>query len=491
MEGMRPSFAHLVRQLVPRRRPTVAVEIGTDALKILQLPAGAGRGRRAAQGPRLTVVRLADLKQPLAEELPPLFASLGIHNQPVTTYLPRKLVTMRFIEVPTTDDRELAEMMRLQGIKQTPYASDEVSMAYTVVGSRQEGMSDVVLTFCQRKFVDERVDLLRHSGLLVRRVGVSTEGVVDWYVGRHPPAGGMAPGEIVVLLDQDLSSSDLIFCRAGQFVYSKGIQVGANQLAADPNQGIERYCRDVKRAIDFTMGEAPLLSPKKIVLIAPLEGEAPLRKALEETVGVPVEVCNPLLDGDLSGEAAASGVSIAPLLGFGRERNDFLFELMPEDLKLSLALERRNRQMITTAILALGLLAAIGLSITGTLYKRKAYLELLTQEIAKTQEYASSIEGMVVRTRLIEKVKDPEGSVLTYLKKVAGVLTPGVYFSSIDYKVDQLVLKGNAAQMSDVFAFAKALEELQTFQEVKSERVSKKKEGDQTVAEFEIKCLLH
>ena len=127
----------------------------------------------------------------------------------------------------------------------------------------------------------------------------------------------------------------------------------------------------------------------------------------------------------------------------------------------------------------------------GHFYKKKEYLKALDKEITKTSEYAESIESKLARTRLMEKVKNPETSFLNYLKQISGVLSPGVYFASIDFvSGDKVILKGYAGQMSEVFDFAKALEGLKLFKAVKSERVSKKKEGDKTLAEFEIDCLL-
>lgn len=469
------------------RRASVVVEIGTDLLKIFQVR----EGRGSVQQQFLKVLKIADLKQPLEQELPAIFQSMGIWTRLVTTYLPRKLVTMRFFEVPSTDEGEVADMMRLQGIKQTPYAREEVAMAHALVGSRHEGMSDVVLAFCQRKFVDERVDLLERSGLKVHRVGVSTEGVVDWYYSKQADSGVRISKDLVVLIDQDLSFSDVIFCRDGKFLYSKSILSGSNQVSQGQDKGGELFCEEVMKAIEFTMEETQSEQPKKVVLIASSENGDSLRRALADKLQLPVEFYDPTSDLTLPEGALVQGGAVAALFGFGQHGEKFLFDMMPEDVKLSKSLEKRGLQMVTTTILALALLAVFGFYVAGSFYKKKDYLENLDREIAKTQEYAASIEEKLARIRLMEKVKNPDTTFLSYLKKITGVLAPGVYFSSIDYASDnQIVLKGYAGQMAEVFDFAKALEELKIFKAVKSERVSKKKEGDQVLAEFEIDCLL-
>lgn len=481
------SVAQLFRRLLPARHTSVAIEIGTDLLKIFQIR----EGRSGAPHRILKIVKIADLKQSLVEELPLLFQSLGICTRQAIAYLPRKLVTMRFLEVPSTDDQEVADMMRLQGIKQTPYSMDEVALAHTVVGSRNEGMSDVVLAFCQRKFVDERVDLLERSGFKVQWVGVSTEAVANWYVRHQAENDLVVDKDLVVLIDQDLNASDVVFCRGGKFVYSKGILSGSQQVALDPGQGIELFCGEVARAIEFAVEEARLTPPKKAILMASLSDGNPLRAALESRLQLPVEFCNPAKGLDVPEDALVDGGSVTLMLGFGRRSADCLFDMTPEELKLGIALEKRSFEMVTTGILSIGLFAVIGFLVAGNFYKKKEYLHTIEKEIAKTQEYAAGIEGKLARTRLMERIKNPANSFLHYLQKVASVLAPGVYFSSIDFAAEnQLVLKGYARQMSEVFDFAKALEELKIFKAVKSERVSKKKEGEQVLAEFEINCPL-
>lgn len=494
--------------ILGQSRASVVVEIGADLLKIFKMRESRGRMRHQL----LKIVRIADLKQPLEEELPPLFKSMGIGSQSAATYLPRKLVTMRFLEVPSTDPKELEDMMRLQGIKQTPYSPDEVALAYTVVGSRPDGMSEVVLAFCQRKFVDERVNLLKMSGLKVHRVGVSTEGVVDWYLKNQPGKKGAASADPVILIDCDLSFSDVIFLRNEKFFYSKSVLAGGQQVVMDAEKGVANFCQEVKLTVDFALEETRLPLPRKGFLIAPVSEKDPLRSALESRLGFPIEVLNPgrgldlpvtskkkargsvtliPYDVDRAADTLVNRASVTPLIGFGRKKGDLLFDLLPEDLKLAFGLEQRSVQMLTTGILSLGLLAVIAFFVAGNFYKKKEYLETLQKEITKSQEAAFGIEEKLARTRLIEKVKNPDGTFLAYLRKISGVLPPEVYFNSVEFISEkEVVLKGNARQMSDVFDFAKALEEMKVFKGVKSDRVSKKKEGDQTLAEFEINCLL-
>src|SRR3989338_3460927 len=251
----------------------------------------------------------------------------------------------------------------------------------------------------------------------------------------------------------------------------------------DPEGGGASFCNEGVKSIEFTQEELRLEPPKKAVLIASLEEGNSLRGALEARLQLPVEFFNPGSHLGLDAASSVEGVSITPLLGFGRGKADLLFDLMPEDRKLRISLEKRSGQMVKTGALSLIFLTVMGLFVAGLFFKKRAYLKELEREIGKTQEYAASIEEKSVRTRLMEKVKNPETSFLFYLKKVSEALAAGTYFNSVDFSAeDKLTLKGYAGQMSEVFDFAKTLEGLKVFEGVKSDHVSKKKEGDQVVA---------
>ncbi|MBI4369732.1 MAG: pilus assembly protein PilM, partial [Elusimicrobia bacterium] len=244
------------------------------------------------------------------EEVPALLKSFDIRNQHVTTYLPRKLVNMRFLEIPSTDPAEVADIVRLQGIKQTPYSREEVILSHTLLGSRREGYSDVVLAFCQRKFVDERIGLLALAGLKADRIGVSSEGVVDWYVTNQTAGGLGTPQGLVFLIDCDSSFSDVLFCQDGRFLFSRNIAAGSSHLSQDSDEKIEEFCGEILQAIDLTAEEFRMPEPRKAVLIASIPPNPRLRETVEKKLGLSVEFIDPA--------ASLPGKTIAPLFGINQ-----------------------------------------------------------------------------------------------------------------------------------------------------------------------------
>ena len=481
MAGMR-----IKRPSIFGRRWKSVVEIGTDLLKVYRCQEGGGKHF-------LKTMRLADVKEPFQEELPAFLKSLGLRNQRVITYLPRKLVNMRFLEVPSTDPEEVADMIHLQGVKQTPYSREEVTLSHTIIGSRHDGHSDVVLAFCQRKFVDERIILLAKAGLKVDHMGVGSEGVLDWYLQNQTDEGFGIPQGLVVLIDCDSAFSDILFCQDGKFLFSRSIGLGSAQLTQASDEGVEPFCQEVLHAIELTHEEIKLPEPKKAVLIASFPVDPKLRGIVESKLGFSVEFLDPAasLKKETGLPPEAAGGALTPLLGFAQKKQGPRFDLMPEEVRLQLSVEQKGKQVIVTGALVLGFLAVISLLFAGHFYEKKNYLERLEKEIEKTEEIASRIEEKLVRTKLLKRTKNQETSFLYYLMKISGLLQGGIYFNSVEFtQGDKIVLKGHAGEMSEVFDFVKILEDAKIFAGVKSEHVSKKKSGDQVLADFEIICRL-
>lgn len=467
-------------------RAEVVVEIGIDQLKIHKFW---GAGRRAKHF--VKTLKLADVKTPLDVGLPAFLKSLGILNQRVSTCLPRALVNLRFLEVPSTHPEEVANIIELQGVKQTPYSREEVVLTHAIIGTHRDGYSECVLAFCQHKFVHERVALLAKAGLKVGLIGVSSEMAAKWYLTHQISEGFGQPKGMQILIDCDSSFSDVIFTRDGKFLFSRNIPSKSSSLFPGSDQEIENFCREVLHVIELTTEDIQLDESQKAILMASIPADPELLKKIEARLGLTVEFLDPAKSFkggvELQNE---EGVSITPLLGFATKEAP-LFNLIPEETKLQRSLEKKSKQIILTGTLTLLFLAAVSLLFVGYFHQKKVYLKLLEQEISKTQEIATQIEGKLMRTNLLERIKGEHSSFLFYLEKITELLPDGMYFSSIEYFSDgKISLKGNASEMAEVFEFVKALEEAKVFQGVKSEQVSKKKVGEDVLASFDIVCRL-
>ena len=99
-------------------KASTVVEIGNDWLKIMEYSPSYRRGCVT----RVSFVKLVQIKEPVTEALAKAFTSLKLSKEGVTACIPRHLVTIRILEFPSVDPKEIGEMVNLQVGKQTPYS---------------------------------------------------------------------------------------------------------------------------------------------------------------------------------------------------------------------------------------------------------------------------------------------------------------------------------------------------------------------------------
>lgn len=69
--------------------------------------------------------------------------------------IPRHLVTLRFIELPSTEPSEIIQMADFQALKQLPYTKEEIISSYRNLGSYKKGFSSLMLVIVKRQIVEQ------------------------------------------------------------------------------------------------------------------------------------------------------------------------------------------------------------------------------------------------------------------------------------------------------------------------------------------------
>ena len=136
----------------PKKVSTV-VEIGNDWLKILEYSSS----YRGGCVTRASFVKLVQIKEPVTEALSKAFKSLKLSKEGVIACIPRHLVTVRILEFPSVDSKEINNMVTLQVGKQTPYSREEIIFAYRPIHSQRGGYTKIMLVIARRNIVNARV----------------------------------------------------------------------------------------------------------------------------------------------------------------------------------------------------------------------------------------------------------------------------------------------------------------------------------------------
>lgn len=479
---------------IRRQRTIVALEFDGKWLKLAQVAVSA-KGKRLIKLIARTVV--------LQEELPKMLLDLVqegmIPTDSVLISVPRNLVTVRNLQLPTTDPHELKEMVHLQAANQTPYSKDEVIADFQVVRANPEGYegyTDVMLVTTHRSVSNTRLQILEDAHLKAQGIRLSSQGVLNVY--RMIRGSTDEQSGPVAVVDIDSSFSDFMVTLNGQITFTKALSNGAAKLLVGRENEIEKFTEEIQRAIDIYENEGIGGKIAKLVLTGAEIKLTGLIPSLTEKLRLPVERIS-LMD-NLPGapevvdlpEAQRGSLSFAAVLGLAWDPEGAKIDLTPQEVRIREALAQKGRAITPMGILVISIFTTLTALVSQHIYSKKQYLEQLNQEVLRTQREASDIEVLKKRIQIIRHATRLQNSSLEILSVLLRIIPSDIYLKAITFEEgSQVVLKGVSKEMSTVFEFRSILEKQPNFKNVKTKHVTKSgNNGGNEETDFEITCPL-
>jgi len=473
------------------KSPAVVVEIGNDWLKILEYNSTLKGGRVT----RASLVKLVQIKEPVTIALSKAFKNLKLSKQNVIVCIPRHLVTIRILEFPSTDPKEIDNMVTLQVGKQTPYSREEIIFSYRPIQVEREGYTKVMLVIARKNIVNARVESLQKAGIEVDKVAVSSEGVFLWFNSSYLSEIKMSTDGII-LLDVDSNYSDFIVIHKGQFSYTRNILIGANHLLDEAEKWTNKFVEEVAHSMELYHNEVRDVKIGKIYLSGAAKNIADLSDPLNTQLSVPVELTDPFhkikIHSNIRAfnEEECAYVSPSPLLGISIRSEDLLLDLTSGDLRLQKEMEHKRKQITLMGMLSGAIVLVGSLVLLVAIYSKNIYLTQIKKQIARIEKEASYVERMREHIDLVEGRLDAKQRSINVLHEVHKLTPKDIYFTNINIEEGKRsILQGRAKATSIVYEFVGILEDSPFFAEVTNTYATKKKEEGEEFTKFEIVCM--
>lgn len=497
-------------------RPRVSLEIDSGCIKVVQM--------RLKRGGKIVVDKAAvcELKYFKFEEVPHIIAEFlkknGINKRHVISCFPRNLSTIRFMNLPSTDAKELNEMVAFQAIKQVPYSKEDMIADYEVISLTHEGYSNVMIVIVRRNVICQHLDAIESAGFVTDRIDINSQAILRTYLflkgleektEEQPPDSPRPSPDIataVALVDVDYTHTNIQIMNGDTLLFSRGIPLGVMHLilkekkfqveSANINWQSE-LMDELSRSFAVFSREQSTVSIGKIVLSGGINNFHHIERNIRSRFLVPVEVLN--LTEKIAGLAAFNGalkindkeVSLmAPvgllLPGYGRT-----IDMIPEDEKE----HRKNRLRMAKAVVAASLLAGIILTGMFNFYveisRKNAFITDLNNKLNEVAPKVKKLESMRTKISIIEGQVRQDRMSLDFLRELYRVIPDKICLTAFLYDESKyIVIKGTANTMADVFDLIPKLEESDYFEKVSSRGVKRRKVGDKEVVDFEIQCPL-
>jgi len=417
----------------------------------------------------------------LSDEIKNILEKLNITCRHVTLNIPRHLVTIRFLKLPSTDNSEILKMSKIESLKYIPYADEEMVTGCKVIEKFPDGYSNVLIAVAQAETIKKQIMVLKKAGISVDFAALGSEALLLWYLENRLEA----EDKKVLLANIDTGHIDINITAGDRLLFTRGVAytldkpMSSDRVVEQIHLSMAAYRKESSASID------------KIVLSGIPSQAAELKKAVADTVKVSVEVIDQMKTMPVDDESfkTAGETSYIELLGLALKSESPSVDLLPETVQEERRLELiKSNIIIGLAVLTLIIFVAFG-TVLKKLHDKNVYISHVNSELAKVEPQVKLAKKMAKTIDLVTS-KIAERPMAIDLVSEAFKITPsGISLSTMEYEKGKAVtLRGTAVNLSDIFKYVTILEKSSYFENVKVKYANKRIGQLTDVADFEIIC---
>jgi type IV pilus assembly protein PilM len=210
----------------------IAVDIGTDTLKLLQVEPKDGQQRLIAAAsetiPEEVRGKSADRDAFVAEALKKLLAD-GFKGRQVVTCLPSSHMAVQHIRVGKMTTDELAKALPFEAAGKLPFDSHRAVLRHTVAGEvyqQQETKQEIILMAAPRDAVDRHLALLSRAKLEVVGIHVEPTALIECFAHLSRRKGD--ENISTLFIDMGAAATHVVIAHGKNLAFAKHIPVGGD-----------------------------------------------------------------------------------------------------------------------------------------------------------------------------------------------------------------------------------------------------------------------
>ena len=310
--------------------PLIGVDISSTAVKLLQLSRAGNRYRVEHYAveplpPNAVVEKNIVEVEAVGEAIKRAVARSGARARHAAAAVAGSAVITKIIPMPADlDEDELESQVELEAVNYIPYPIEEVNLDFEVLGSMPGNveMVQVLLAASRTENVDARVSALELGGLAARVMDVEAFAIENAFSlladGLSAPRDG-----IIAMVDTGATMTTLNILRNGRSLYSREQVFGGKQLTdevmrryglsyeeaglAKRQGGLpesyevevlepfkEALVQQVSRLLQFFYAGSDFNRVDQVVLAGGCASIPGIASLVEEQIGVPTVIANPL-----------------------------------------------------------------------------------------------------------------------------------------------------------------------------------------------------
>jgi len=464
----------------------VGLDFGAVNLKVCHVRVSAGKKELVAVDTR-SVSGLSE--DETARNLAIMVRELKIKKPHYVLCVPSNIVITKNIEVPSVDPKEIRGIINLQASRHTPFSREEVIVDYIPIGAYKQNYTKVLLLIVNSSVIKKQFSILEKAGIRVEKVVLAQEGiaVLASRVFKFDPAAATA------LVHIDDAATEFSIVLRNKAVFIRSIPMGKQQLLADREKSWEKFLDEVKKSLGAYQSENVDKPPCALYVCGSLDGLDNLEAYLSEAGDIPVwpGSYSSVIPAPAPVAARLKETSVLNCLAPVLFLNDCRTSLIPDEIKLKMALARRGRDLVVTAELVFTVLILFFVMMMTQIYFKNAYLKKLEDKYKNLGSEVQKLEKDYQRNSQVRVYLAGRGSSLRVLSELYNIAPLNLELNYIKFEKDgKFTIRGTAESRSTIFSFVDSMEKSPHFKDVKNKNTTKRQEGQKEVTDFEINCLL-
>ncbi|MFU8779577.1 MAG: pilus assembly protein PilM [Kiritimatiellia bacterium] len=440
------------------RAVALLLEVSSDWIKLLEITSDRS-GVKIAKA----YLEPVDVETVIAESLLAACKTCKFSDVPLICAIPRQLVNVRLLELPSVEWAEIQDMVELQVGRQTPYSLQEILSDFKLIGHTRQGTyTRVLLAIVQRSVVRERYYAVEDAGLKVERMGISSEGVMRWLLYHTRKA---SPEKIILLLDVDSYFTHMLVTRHHKVIFTKSLLWGSKHADTGTEGFVDRVQEAIRSCEDALQGQ----HFDEVLLSGARAARSPeMVQAIASVLQVPCRSVD-VLD-DVAVHAAAQpalsedvidAVSLTGLIGMALAPDALMLHFVPDVYAMRQRLFEMGKNWAGVISGLAALLVAGSLYFTMAMSTRGQLLRDLEIAAAVLRPQAAQVDRRVEVIRATRSRQEARLMPEFLLPAIHASLPEGVYIDALVLQIEngRFSINGSAPQRRDIREFIRLLEE--------------------------------
>lgn len=409
----------------------------------------------------------------------------------LTVLLPRRLVLLRQLSLPSHAAEEIQRMVGLQLVNQVPYSREQIIFDYFIIAKEPSGYAKVLVAVVQREPVQRLMHLLNQAGVYPQKISLNSLGLVEWFnvLRTRRPIFVQEP---LVLLDVSQGSYEICFCENKKLLFSRGINTGnLNWSDAQVDFLLEQ--------IGLTLGaykkEHWGADFKQILIVSNRKVPEALSQKLTSYYQVPLTELSCLDDlpceknVDLSHLQKFGDVSIAACLGFAFTSQPPAFNLLPQEVLHKKVSRLRQRIVLQFALSAAAVLILLAGAFGSGVYHNAAYLKGLEARLKEIKPQVEQAQRKIQFLKFVQDKMHNQVLAVDLFNELYKIMPDGITLSSLQLDPQgNLFIQGMSQSGSGVSLFQNSLVNSPLFAEVTLQYATKRRRFQEEYTDFKLTC---